>query len=96
MHRDGYRDDPDEADALGEPFTERDWVLYGWADAWRLMVHQIENELDLTPEAARFRASNGSFSSSTEPTYVEPEYHPEVVAAQIGGAFKSKPIRRPK
>jgi len=54
--RSGYRDDPVEAERKDEPFTEQDWVMYRWADAWRLIVHRYENKLDRTPEASIARA----------------------------------------
>lgn len=58
-----YRDDPDEADAAGEPFTEADWTRYGFADAWRCLVHLIEGELWALPEV-RHRLLEHSESDS--------------------------------
>lgn len=54
MNREGYRDDPDEADEEGNPFTEIEWGLYGWADSWRLMVHRIENAIELHQKPPTF------------------------------------------
>lgn len=53
MARKGYRDDPFEADEEGSPFTEKDWNLYAWADAWRCAVHAIEKKLYDIPEVRR-------------------------------------------
>lgn len=96
MARDGYRDDPDEADELGEPFTEEEWSLYGWADSWRLMVHRIENALDATPEAASLRANQYSLTAS-EPTYAESEQSLEQLSkgTMSTKAPKPKVVRRP-
>ena len=91
MAREGYRDDPDEARAEGAPFTEDDWRLYWWADMWRLEVHHLENQLDLTPEAATFRAQHGSFVVNEDPTYVEAEQRLDVVAKHIGVNMTMKP-----
>ena len=62
MLREGYRDDPNEADEKGKPFTDFDWTLYKWADNWRLTTHKYENELERCDAAARVRAAN-SFRS---------------------------------
>jgi len=91
MMREGYRDDPDEADEEGNPFTEVEWGLYGWADSWRLMVHRIENALDATPEAASLRAQQYSLGA-TEPTYVEAEQSLEALSR---GTLETK-IKKPK
>lgn len=102
MARPGYRDDPDEARDEGNPFTEDDWRLYWWADTWRLEVHQLENQLDATPEAATFRAIHGSFSVVDDPVYVEVEHRLDVVAKHVGATTalprpkNHKTIRRPK
>lgn len=45
-----YRDCPFEAQDEGKPFTDAEWALYGWADAWRLMVHRLEAALFQMPE----------------------------------------------
>lgn len=45
MARPGYRDDPEEAVANGEPFSSEDWGLYRWANAWRLQFHVVEREM---------------------------------------------------
>lgn len=70
MARKGYRDDPNDSQDLKQfgPWTDQDWVMYGWADSWRLMVHAIENELDAMPETAALRAEQSALSSY-EPTY---------------------------
>lgn len=97
MTRKGYRDDPDEADAEGKPFTEADWGLYGWADAWRLMVHKIENELDRQPEMRRLAAEASAFGAY-EPTYAEAEQTVELLASQTrslrSGSQADKPPRK--
>ena len=80
MNRPGYRDDPDEADAEGVPFTEEDWGLYGWADSWRLMVHRIENVLDEQPEVRHLEAVANSFRSFEAPIYAEAELTLEQLA----------------
>jgi hypothetical protein len=99
MTRKGYRDDPDEADAEGKPFTERDWGLYGWADAWRLAVHRIENELDKQPEMRRLAAEASAFASY-EPTFAEAEMTVELLASQTrslrSGNRADKPPRKGK
>jgi hypothetical protein len=101
MSRPGYRDDPDEAASLGDPpFSDDDWRLYWWADTWRLEVHQLENQIDATPEAAAFRALHGSSRVTSDPTYIEAEHALDVVARHIGVPTKSAPkpktVRRAK
>ena len=99
MARPGYRDDPDEAVQLGEPFTDADWRLYWWADMWRLEVHQLENQIDSTAEAAYFRAQQGSMAVTVDPVYVEIEHSLDVVAKHIGvpvDKYTQKPVRRTK
>jgi len=68
MARPGYRDDPNDVAEVREmgPWGAPEWLKYGWADAWRLLVHKYENALDRLPEAARFRAASGGYRS--EPT----------------------------
>ena len=93
MAREGYRDDPDEADEEGLPFTEADWRLYGWADSWRLMVHRIENAIEATPEAASIRADHHSFVSA-DYTYVEVEQSIEHISrGSIETKIKKLPMK---
>lgn len=68
MARPGYRDDPNDRAEIQElgGWGETEWLRYGWADAWRLLVHKYENALDRLPEAARARATSGGYRS--EPT----------------------------
>ena len=75
MKRPGYKDDPQDEG----PFSERDWDLWEWANAWRLEVHRIENELDELPEFRRQVAMASSFRA-VEATYVEPLMNTEQLA----------------
>jgi hypothetical protein len=72
MARPGYKDDPEEEG----PFSETDWALWSWADAWRLIVHRYEALLDALPEAAAVRAERYSIAAQN-PTIYEPLHSTE-------------------
>lgn len=80
MDRPGYRDDPDEAQEEGSPFTERDWELYGFADAWRAAVHAIEADLFSIPHYRQFWVD--SHSDQDEETF----FVDETSVAELVGA----------
>ena len=82
MKRPGYRDDPFEADEKGKPFTEQDWVLYMFADSWRLLTHRYENLLDLTREASMARSLS---SRDPERTIYEAPMSPGYLINRFGG-----------
>lgn len=81
MRRPGYRDDPNDPDDP-EPFSEQDWALWGWADAWRSAVHRFENELDRLPEAARIRASHYAITEQA-PTLYDQTHTTESLARTV-------------
>ena len=92
MARPGYRDDP-EVEPDEPAFTEQDWVLWRWADQWRLAVHRFENELDRLPEAARARAEANH--RSVDLTVVEPSHVPSTLVPGNGGHVKTDVSRKP-
>ncbi len=73
LRRTGY---PEPDDPSEKEFTDDDWALYGWADAWRCAVHWAEGELAQTPEYARNFTDVG-FVTSSEPVVFQGELRPE-------------------
>lgn len=85
MRRPGYRDDPEDEQDIAQngPWLEEHHTKWFWAHNWRLMVHEIENELDLLPEAAHIRAEQLSLRASEHTQYVS-----EMTPTTLAGATR--------
>ena len=81
VKRKGY---PDPDDPNEKPFSEEDWVLFKWADAWRQVVHELEDELMKTPEW-RQQYTDVGFTTTSEPTVYQGEMSPEALSQATRG-----------
>lgn len=67
IRRVGYEDDMENG-----PWTPHNWLCYFWADAWRDLVHKLENQIDRQPEATL-----GRMVRTHTDTFYEAERLPE-------------------